>query len=410
MRTLTGLAALIAWGIGAGCASMETPPGGPPDAAAAVLLRVVPDTGAVNVRPRTALFQFDEVIAERQGSGKLADLFLISPSDGAPDVDWDRKEIRVRPRRGWLPNTTYTVTLLPGLTDLRGNVRAEGATVVFSTGSTIATSQVRGIVFDWVAGRVAPDAQVEAVARPDSTVYVGRTDSTGNFVIRNIPGGDYTVRALVDANRNRALDPRELWDSLRVTVGDSARVELLTHPHDTNPPRIDRVVVRDSFTLRVTVDRPLDPAMTVDASVFTLVGEDSTPLAIVAARPAQVYEREEAEREKSRADSIARAAPPRATGEPPVKPPDPLAAPIVAVAPSRPSPIAEIIIVVSRPMRPGASYRLRAALLRGIMGTARASERVFTLPEAPKAPTPAGGAPPPGAPPVPPVPPPLSGR
>jgi hypothetical protein len=383
------------------CASMETPPGGPPDAAPPALIRVTPDTGAVNVRPGSAVFRFDEVVSERPRTATtLADLFLISPATGAAHVDWHRDAIEVRPRKGWLPNTTYTVTLLPGLADLRGNTRTEGAEVIFSTGPQIATSGVRGIVFDWAAGRIASGAYIEAISHPDSIVYVGTADSSGTFAVRNMPPGEYTVRALVDLNRNRQLDPRELWDSVRVTLADSARVEMLTHAHDTIPPRIDQVAVRDTFTLRVTTDRPLDPALTIDPSLFVLLGADSSILPIAEARAAQVYERLQADRDRARADSTARAAPPLATGAGAPRPGDP-AQPITAVTPSRPSPVSEIIIVVPQSLRPGASYRLRARGLRGIMGTERDSEREFKVPETPKPPaTPSGagrGSPPPAS-------------
>lgn len=397
MRAVALATAMV---IGA-CASMETPPGGPPDAAPAVLLRTVPDTGAVNARPRSVVFQFDEVIAERQARGTLADLFLISPSAGAPTIDWDRDAIEVRPRRGWRPNTTYTVTLLPGLADLRGNRRTEGASVVFSTGPEIASASLRGIIFDWVAGRVVPEAWVEAVSNPDSTIYVARTDSAGLFVIANMPRGEYTVRGLVDANRNRTVDPRELWDSVHVTLRDTARVELLAFAHDTVAPRVDRVVVRDSFTLHVTVDRPIDPAMTIDASTFTLLRADSTVVPLVQARPAQVFEREQAERDRARADSVARAAPPvpSSTGAQGTRPID-TRTPIAAVTPSRPSPVVEIMITVAQPLRAGATYRLQATL-RGMLGTTGPSTRTFTLPEArPPADTTRPPVPPPSSPPL----------
>ena len=323
-------------------------------------------------------------------------------------MDWNRRAIAVRPRDGWRANTTYTVTMMPGLTDLRGNTRTDGASVTFSTGPEIARSSVRGIVFDWVAGRVTSGAYVEAISQPDSTIYIATTDSGGTFALRNIPPGDYTVRALADANRNRELDLRELWDSTRITVADSARVELLTHMHDTIPPRIDQVTVRDTFTIRVTTDRPLDPTMTIDPSLFTLLASDSTIVPIAEARPAQVYERLQAERDRARADSAARAAPPvGAAGLP--RPTDSLRT-ITAVTPSRPSPTSELIIVVSRALQPGASYRLRVRELRGLMGTTRGSERDFKVPEPPRAPAtpatppPAGaGTPPPTA--VPPPPP-----
>ena len=390
----------------AACASMETPPGGPPDDAPPVLVGVTPDTGAVNVRPRAAIFEFDEVISERPRTAtSLDDMFLISPATSAPSVDWNRKAIAVRPRDGWRPNTTYTVTLMPGLADLRGNTRTDGASVIFSTGPRIAAAAVRGIVFDWVAGRVTAGAYVEAISQPDSTVYIATTDSGGTFVIRNIPPGDYTVRALADANRNRELDPRELWDSTRITLADSARVEMLTHMHDTVPPRLDQVTVRDTFTIRVTTDRPLDPTMTIDPSLFTLLASDSTIVPIAEARPAQVYERLQAERDRARADSAAGAAPP--IGPAGLRRPGDSLRTITAVTPSRPSPTTELIIVVSRALQPGASYRLRVRDLRGIMGTSRSSEREFKVPEAPRAPAtptapPPGGRgappPPPGAP------------
>ncbi len=390
------IAVVASLAVVAACASMETPPGGPPDAVPPTLVGVTPDTGAVNVRARTAVFQFDEVVSERPRTvTRLDDLFLISPATSAPDVDWNRRAIAVRPRDGWRANTTYTVTMMPGLADLRGNSRTDGASVTFSTGPELARSSVRGIVFDWVAGRVTAGAYVEAISHPDSTVYIATTDSGGTFVVRNIPPGDYTVRALADANRNREVDLRELWDSTRITVADSARVELLTHLHDTIPPRIDQVTVRDTFTIRVTTDRPLDPTMTIDPSLFTLLASDSAVVPIAEARPAQVYERLQAERDRARADSIARAAPPvGAAGLP--RTPDSLRT-VIAVTPSRPSPTSELIIVVSRALQPGASYRLRVRELRGLMGTTRGSERDFKVPEPPRAPGTPATPPPAGA-------------
>ncbi|HEV7836427.1 MAG TPA: Ig-like domain-containing protein, partial [Gemmatimonadaceae bacterium] len=97
MRRLTA-AALLALG----CASPGMPPGGPPDVAAPQIIDIAPDSGRVGVTPKDVIFRFDEVVAERPPSvTTLADLFLISPRDGTPNVGWHRDEISVRPRRGW---------------------------------------------------------------------------------------------------------------------------------------------------------------------------------------------------------------------------------------------------------------------------------------------------------------------
>ena len=345
----------------AACASPGPPPGGPEDPDPPELVSITPDTMATRTSPRAVVFRFNEVVSERpQGATTLGGLFLISPRDGAPDVDWNRTALTVRPRRGWRPNTTYTVTMLPGLIDLRGNVRTEGAVTTFSTGPTIPRTAITGRVFDWTAGTPAPRAIVEAISRPDSVVYVAVSDSTGSFDIRHTPPGAYTVRAFVDANNNRGFDERELWDSARVTLTDSTRVELLAFLHDTIGPRISAVAIADSVTLRVSFDRGIDPAQAIGPAMFTLRARDSSVVPIASARSAREWD----QARRSPADSV---------------PSDTARAP----GPSRPPPVSEVVIELARPLQPAEAYRLQATAVRGLLRTPRTSDRAFTVPERP---------------------------
>ena len=380
--------ALAAAALAAGCASPGLPPGGPPDENPPVVVRVVPDTGRVNVRPRRVVFQFDEVVNERpQGAVSLAGLFLVSPRDGEPDVDWDRDAVTIRPRRGFRANTVYTVTMLPGISDLRGNVRKEGARTVFSTGPTIFAGRVSGVVFDWVRGAVQANSLVEAISRPDSVVFVTVADSAGRFTLTHLAPGSYTVRAVADANNNRTLDPREAWDSVAVTLRDSARVELLAFVHDSVAPGIGNVTVADSVTLRVALDRPLDPSQRLEPSLFTLRGADSLPVPITAVRTAAAHDSAAAAAEGApaapgapRAGQPPGARPPAAAqpGAPGARRTDTLAA---APRPSRPAPPTELVLRLGRTLRPDTPFRLESAGLRGLLGTTRASARVFTTPK-----------------------------
>ena len=119
----------------AACASPGMPPGGPEDHVPPKLVSVSPDTNATNVRASSVTFRFDEVVSERPGAASSLDkLVVLSPSDGAARVRWRRSRIQVRPRRSFRPNTTYTVTLLPGIADLRGNIHTTPFTTTFSTG------------------------------------------------------------------------------------------------------------------------------------------------------------------------------------------------------------------------------------------------------------------------------------
>jgi hypothetical protein len=399
------------------CASTSPPPGGPPDAEPPRLVRITPDTGAVGVRPPAVVFRFDEVVSERpQGAATLDALFLISPRDGEPRVDWDREAIEVRPRRRWRPNTVYTVTMLPGLVELRSNVRKEGATAVFSTGATIPDTRVTGIAFDWMLERPLVRAFVEAVT-PDSTVYVTSADSTGRFTFRHIPAGPYVVRAYADANANRMREPREAYDSATVTAvegtgADSVRapsVELLAFVHDTLAPRIQNVTVRDSVTLRVEFDKPLQVGTRLTRSDFALKrGPDSAIVAVALAEPARDAEaRAAAEREAQsrrdttlRQDSVlrARSADSARTANEKLRPlppnirPAPTSGPVQSLTPrrdtltnprpSRPAPDIMYEVRTAAPLDPGTTYRLTVTGARNLLGFTRPSDRAFTTPKA----------------------------
>jgi hypothetical protein len=351
------------------CASQGDPPGGPPDAVPPVVVAIAPESGAVNVRPDRVEFRFDEVVSERpSGAPSLEQAVLISPTDGLPRVDWRRRSIAVRPRRDLKPNAVYTVTLLPGITDLRGNAMKTGASVIFATGPTIPNTRVTGILYDWVAGHAVRAGAIEAVALPDSIVYVARTDSVGRFTLAHLPPGSYAVRGWLDANANRELDGREAYDSASVALRDTASLTLLAFVHDTLPPRINAVEVVDSMTLRVELNQPLDPEQTVDTTRFRLTAPDSSPVRLRNVLPADAWDR-------ARADSIARA---DTTRRPPARQ-APTPRPDSVVLP-RPVPISRFVVITAEPLRPETTYRLIAVEARNLLGRAGTSARVFTMP------------------------------
>lgn len=387
---------------GAACASMQFPPGGPPDKTSPKLLSTIPDTNAVNVRTKHIVFQFDKVMNETPGgssggTGGLDQLFLVSPWEGPPNVDWHRYHITITPKKGLRPNTIYTVTMLPGMSDLRGNVLKTGTTLVFSTGPTIPSTVVRGVIFDWITGKPASKALVEGITRPDTTtIYITQADSNGRFALAHLPPGRYTIRGWIDANSNRKLDTRELWDSVGVTLQDSAATELLAFIHDTIGPRIGDVKIADSVNLRVTFDKGVDPAQQITAAMFALKGKDSSSIPILSATPARQFDSVHAARIKLHEDSLARTDSIR-RADSGVVGRDTLATrrraaqraarrDSIALAklgkPSRPSPTIEVVIVLGKPIEPGASYHLSVAAVRNLLGRSRSSTLAFTMPKA----------------------------
>jgi hypothetical protein len=234
------------------------------------------------------------------------------------------------------------------MADLRGNVSRAGGSTVFSTGGPIPQTKVVGRAFDWAAGAPAGGSLVQAVT-PDSVIYITFADTTGRFVLAHLPPGSYSLRAVLDENRNRAIDPTEKFDTVTVTLTDSASVELFAYVRDSVPPRLSEVIVTDSLTLRLIFDLPLDPAQTFSVTQFTVIGADSVPMSPVTASAAP----------PDTVMRLTRAIPPRA-----------------------------IILTLARPLVANATYRVVATGVRGLTGVAGRSERTVRVapPRAPETP------------------------
>ncbi len=364
------------------CASVSAPPGGPEDKLPPKLLRVTPDTNAVNVTADAVSFYFDETINDRgTGPQEVDAFFLVSPSDGAARVSWHRSRIDVRPRRGFRPNTAYTIQMLPGLGDLRSNVMKGGATLVFSTGATIPTDRITGIAFDWAAERPAANAFMEAIT-PDSITYLAQADSVGRFSLGPLVPGSYLVRAIIDQNNNRALDRSEAYDSVRITVPSGA-LELRAVQRDTLPARLLTVASSDSLTLDVTFDRLLEPRQDFAATAFRLVGPDSAVIPITSVLTPRMKRSADSVAMIRTADSARRADSLAGTPLQPVAPP---VVPLARVGaappptPSIPAPFLALTLTLGRPLPPNTAYRLSATGILSLSNRTQPSERSFTTP------------------------------
>ncbi len=305
--------------------------------------------------------------------------------------------------RGFRPNTAYRVTLLPGVVDLHGNARKEQDVILFSTGPTFPPFGILGRVFDWNAQHPAPFAYVEAISHPDtSVVYVGAADSVGQFNIGPLPAGTYTVRGIIDVNHNHLLDRTEKWDSTSITVSRTqATVELDAIERDSIPANFEDIRPIDSLTIRVSFDKPLDPAIVLQPALIRLQRSDSSELEVSKVEWAAPFDRERARADSikrvevadslRRADtSAARRAPPPPAPRPPANVPPVPGGPRAAPAPPKPKappPDRAIVITLAptNPLVPTQTYRITASGLRNLEGKSHVISRSFSVPKpAPK--------------------------
>ena len=155
-------------------------------------------------------------------------------------------------------------TMLPGISDLRGNADKAGLPSSCSRPGPRSRAHrcpascsigPRGIPHPTRSSRRSriPTAPSTSIARTRSGTSRSRTFRPGSF----------TVVGWIDANNNHDRDPHELQDSATITLKDTARVELLAFIHDSIGPHVVTVEVRDSLTLHATFDKPVDPGAAV---------------------------------------------------------------------------------------------------------------------------------------------------
>jgi uncharacterized protein (DUF2141 family) len=215
VRYMRLLFAAVAAVIFAACASIGRPEGGARDETPPKYTRSNPSPGELHVDRNHIDVWFDENIQLDDAFNKV----IVSPAQvNTPTVRSQGKHLSVELRDTLLPNTTYTIDFADAIKDLNeGNV-LDGFALDFSTGDDIDTLRVSGIVLE---ARTLEPAQGITVGLYDVTEMadttlttvpfrrVARTNTYGQFTIRNLKPGNYKVFALNDLNRDNKWDRSE---------------------------------------------------------------------------------------------------------------------------------------------------------------------------------------------------------
>ncbi len=127
----------------AACANMGRPEGGARDELPPVFMRSDPMPGATNVNKNRLTATFDENIQLEDAFSKV----VVSPAQKTPPrVSANGRRLTVDFQDTLLPNTTYTVDFADAIKDLNEGNILDGFAIDFSTGDTLDTLRISGIV------------------------------------------------------------------------------------------------------------------------------------------------------------------------------------------------------------------------------------------------------------------------
>ncbi|MBS5436792.1 MAG: Ig-like domain-containing protein [Prevotella sp.] len=198
----------------AACASIGRPEGGPRDITPPVVVSSTPAPGSVNVSNGRIDIVFDENITLDEPMNKIV---VSPPQKKQAQISSNGRRVRITLRDTLRDSTTYTVDLADAVRDLNEGNILDGLAIDFSTGPSIDTLMISGIVFE---GRTLEPAQGMIVGVYSTPVAdtalttlpmdrITKTNALGRFTIRNLKPGSYRVFAINDLNHDFHWDRSE---------------------------------------------------------------------------------------------------------------------------------------------------------------------------------------------------------
>lgn len=234
-----------------GCASIGNPSGGARDEDPPRFVRANPAPGSVNVDPSNIYIDFNELVNVKEAFSKVV---LSPPGKSVPRVSTRGRRVVVNITDTLLPNTTYTIDFGDAIEDNNEANKLPGFAYTFSTGPTLDSLRISGMVLG--AEDMEPQQGVFVgayISKEDSAFTripferLARTDEYGRFIIRGLQDTTYRLFALKDLDNDRHYaNPEEdiAWfeDIIRPT---SERIMTNDTIRDLYTGAVDTVIQRE---------------------------------------------------------------------------------------------------------------------------------------------------------------------
>lgn len=197
------------------CANPVMPQGGPKDTEPPKLVKATPPNLSTHFNANRIDLEFDEFLVLKEIGKK----FLMSPPPPEkPEFKVKRRTLEITLKDSLHRNTTYSLYFADAITDLNENNPIPDFQYVFSTGASIDSLEMAGIVRDAFTLKPVENAMVMLWYHGNDTLplasmplhlppaYATRTQKDGTFRLKYLRDEKYLLFALKDANANYIYD------------------------------------------------------------------------------------------------------------------------------------------------------------------------------------------------------------
>lgn len=198
-----------------GCASIQQPTGGPKDTTPPKILSEEPKNLTTNFHQKQIAITFDEYIKLQN---EFTEISFSPDMEIRPTFKIKKKTLLINLPDSLEQNTTYTINFGKALVDFNEGNELKNYAYVFSTGPEIDSLSISGNVKNSFTMEPELDATVlliptskDSIFRKSKANIFTRTDSSGNFHLRNLRENTYRIYALKETNNDRIFNNPDEW-------------------------------------------------------------------------------------------------------------------------------------------------------------------------------------------------------
>ena len=206
-----------------GCASLQTPSGGPRDTIPPKVVEEIPKNLSKNFKGKQIEITLDEFF---KLSNEYQEITLSPETEIAPSYKIKKKTLEINFKDSLEKNTTYSIKFGKAIQDVNESNVLKKYSFVFATGPKLDSLQISGTVISSQDNKPVLDATVflfpikkdTLFGKKKPTIYTS-SDSSGNFTLKNLREDTYRIYALKENGGDRIYNsPNEdiafLKDSL----------------------------------------------------------------------------------------------------------------------------------------------------------------------------------------------------
>jgi hypothetical protein len=255
-----------------GCASMQSPTGGPKDSIPPKIVKELPKNFTKNFDAKKIEIEFNEFVKLNNEYTEIS----ISPAmDIPPGFRVKKENLEIEFKQELEANTTYSINFGKAIADVNESNILKNYSYVFSTGNEIDSLSISGKVINSLTKEklkdvtvfILPVAQDSLFGKKKASVF-NITDTAGTFKLSNLREDTYKLYALFEQGGDRIYNGQDeeigfLQNPLKLTK-DTSGIVLQVFKEYPNLFMVKDRRIEGDGRINLTFNRPItDPSITI---------------------------------------------------------------------------------------------------------------------------------------------------